>query len=44
MKLQYEDIQFLVSILRKLDGEEAATLLSIIITIIENNNVNKLQI
>jgi len=44
MKLQYEDIQFLINILRKLDNEEASTLLSIIIMLFESNNINKLQI
>ena len=35
-RMQYEDVQFLTSVLRKLDAEEAATLLSIIIHIIED--------
>ena len=35
MKTTYEDIQFLVLVMKKLDDEEAATLLSIIIQIIE---------
>lgn len=35
-RMEYEDIQFLTTILRKLDSEEAATLLSIIIQIIED--------
>lgn len=34
--MPYEDIQFLVSIIRKLNDEEAATLLSIIVTILES--------
>jgi len=31
MKLQWEDIEFLTSIIRKLDAEEAATLMDILI-------------
>lgn len=37
MKLPYEDIQALVSIMNKLDDEERATLLSILITILEDS-------
>lgn len=37
-RMQYEDIQFLTLILRKLDADEASTLLSIIIQIIEDGN------
>ena len=35
MKLTYEDIQALVSILKKLDDEDAALVLSIIVQILE---------
>ena len=35
-RMQYEDIVFLTSILRKLEHDEAAKLLSIIIQIIED--------
>ena len=35
MKLSYEDIQSLQGILKKLDDEEAAILLSIIFSILE---------
>lgn len=36
MRLQYEDIQILVSILRKLSDNEATALLSIVIQIYEH--------
>jgi len=36
-KIEYEDIEFLTSILRKLNSDEATTLLSIIIQLIEDS-------
>jgi len=41
MRLTYEDIQSLSAIIRKLDEEEAATLLAIIIQIIESQQTKE---
>lgn len=37
-KLEYEDIQFLVNLLKKLDTEEAIALLDMIIQLIEKGD------
>lgn len=41
MKLQYEDICFLVNLLKKLDDEDASTLLSIVVQLIEKDSYRK---
>lgn len=38
IRIQWEDIQSLISILKKLDDEEAAIVLSVIITLLENRS------